>query len=407
MAAEDGSLVVGVVRESFPGEHRVALVPGSVPQLKKAGLQVFVEAGAGRDAGFRDEEYTAQGARIVAQPDEVFAQADILLHVRAAGANPQEGQKDFERLRREQVVIGMLDPLSVPQPVTDLAARGVTAFALELVPRITRAQSMDVLSSMATVAGYKAVLLAAAHLPRMFPMMMTAAGTITPARVLVIGAGVAGLQAISTARRLGGVVQGYDIRPTVKEQIQSLGAKFVELPLEAGQAEAAGGYARQMDEAFYRRQRELLGKVIKDSDVLITTAAVPGKKAPVLVTAEMVRAMAPGSVVVDVAAERGGNVELTRLDETVVEHGVTILGPGNLAATVPYHASQMYSRNITTFLLNLIKDRAPRINLDDEVISSTLLTRNGEVVHPHVRELLGIKPMVPEATVPELPKETT
>jgi NAD(P) transhydrogenase subunit alpha len=372
---------IGIVAEKFPGERRVALVPGSLAALKKAGLDVVVEEGAGRDAGFPDAVYTEKGAQVVANRADVFAAADIILQVRLT---------DPTGLRAGQVVIGMADPLGAPQGVQALAAKGVTAFALELIPRITRAQSMDVLSSMATVAGYKAVLLAANTLPRMFPLFTTAAGTTTPAHVFIVGVGVAGLQAIATARRLGAVVEAYDVRPAVKEQVQSVGAKFVELPLETGQSEDKGGYAKAQDESFYQRQREMMARVIASNDVVITTAVVPGKKAPVLVTAEMVRGMAPGSVIVDLAAERGGNCELTRADQVVVEQGVTILGPTNLPSTVPYHASQMYAKNITTFLLHLVKEGAVRVDPADEITRDTLIAQKGEVVNGRIRELLGL-----------------
>jgi NAD(P) transhydrogenase subunit alpha len=288
------------------------------------------------------------------------------------------------------MLVGMADALGNPQSVQELAAREVTAFALELMPRITRAQSMDILSSMGTVAGYKAVLMAANTLPKMFPMLMTAAGTVTPAKVLIIGAGVAGLQAISVARRLGASVQAYDIRPAVKEQILSLGAKFVELPLETGDAEDKGGYAKAQDETFYKKQRELLGQVIAISDVVISTAAVPGKKAPILITAEMVAGMAPGSVIVDLAADGGGNCELTKLGEIIVSHGVTIHGPENLSSTVPYHASQMYAKNVATFLLHLVKKGEVTLDMNDEITKETMMTQNGEVVQPRIREVLGL-----------------
>jgi NAD(P) transhydrogenase subunit alpha len=314
----------------------------------------------------------------------VFA-ADVLLQVRAG---------DFAHMRAGQVVIGMADPLSSPETVRDIAQTGVTAFALELIPRITRAQSMDVLSSMATIGGYKAVLLAAGTLPRMFPLLTTAAGTITPAHVFIVGVGVAGLQAIATARKLGAVVEAYDVRPAVKEQVQSVGAKFVELPLETAQAEDRGGYAKAQDESFYQRQREMMARVVAANDVVITTAVVPGKKAPVLITGDMVRGMAPGSVIVDLAAERGGNCELTRADHVVVEHGVTILGPTNLPSTVPYHASQMYAKNITTFLLHLVKDGAVKLDSSDEITRDTLIAQGGEVVNTRVRAALGLPELV-------------
>lgn len=379
-------MIVAAVKETYPGERRVALVPGSIAPLIKLGHEVRIEHNAGLAAGFSDAAYLEKGAKIVSR-DEALA-ADCLLQVRSLGANPQAGAADLPHLRREQVIIGLADPLTHPEAARLLAERGVTSFALELVPRITRAQSMDVLSSQATVAGYRAVLLAATTLGKMFPMMTTAAGTITPAKVLVVGAGVAGLQAIASARRLGAVVSAYDVRPAVKEQVQSLGAKFVEMDLAAG--EGAGGYAKAMDEEFYRRQRELMQRVVAENDVVITTAAVPGKQAPVLITAEMVAAMAPGSVIVDVAAERGGNCALTRAGETVIEHGVTILGPNNLPSEVPYHASQMFAKNITTFLAHLAKDGDVRIDRNDEITRDTLITQGAQVVHPKVREALGL-----------------
>jgi NAD(P) transhydrogenase subunit alpha len=353
-------------------------------------LEVLVEAGAGREAGILDSAYEAKGAKIAAERSEVFAYADVILQVRSLGANPDAGRSDLDLMRSGQTIIGLSDPLSAFELAREIADRGVTSFSMELIPRITRAQSMDALSSMATVAGYKAVLLAAEALPKMFPMFMTAAGTVKAAKVFVIGAGVAGLQAIATARRLGAVVNAYDIRPAVKEQVQSLGAKFVEMKLETGAAEDRGGYAKAMDDEFYRRQRELMGEVVAVSDVVITTAAVPGRKAPILVTEEMVKRMSPGSVIVDLAAERGGNCELSRPDETVVEHGVTVLGPTNLPSTVPYHASQMYARNITTLLLHLVKEGKLEPDLEDEITRETLVTRGGEVVQPRVREALGL-----------------
>jgi len=381
-------MIVAVPQESFPGETRVALIPASVPALKKAGLEVVVQSSAGQRAGFSDAQYSEKGAKIVQDRAELFT-ADVVLQVRAAGANPEAGQADLGRFRQGQVVIGMCDPLGAPQPAQQVAARGVTLFALELLPRITRAQSMDVLSSMATVAGYRAVLLGAAALPKMFPMLMTAAGTVSPAKVFVMGVGVAGLQAIATARRLGAIVSANDIRPAVKEQVQSLGAKFVQLELDTAQAEAEGGYAKEMGEEFLRKQREMIARVVAESDVVITTAAVPGKKAPTLLTAEMVAGMSLGSVIVDVAAERGGNCELTRPGETVVEKGVTILGPINLPAEVPYHASQMYAKNISAFLLHLVHDGKLHLDLEDEITRETLVTRDGKVVNPRVCELLG------------------
>lgn len=383
-------MIIGVARETFPGERRVALVPAVVPNLVKAGCEVLVEQGAGAAAGFPDSLYAGKGARIAVSRPDVFKAADALVQVLGHGANDVTGRDDLPLLRAGQVLIGFLRPLGDPRTVEEIARTGAVAFAVELMPRITRAQSMDALSSMATVAGYKAVVLAAEILPRMFPMLTTAAGTIPPAKVLVIGAGVSGLQAIATARRLGGVVSGYDIRPAAKEQVQSLGARFVELPLAATDAEDRRGYARAQDETFYARQRELLARVVAESDVVVTTAVVPGQRAPVLITADMVRGMPWGSVIVDLAAERGGNCELTRPAETVVERGVTIIPAVNLASTVPTHASQMYAKNIVAFVLHLVRDGGFRLDREDEIIRETLLTRDGEVVHPRIRDALGL-----------------
>ena len=382
------SVTVGVPTESAPGERRVALVPGAMTVLAKTGMEVVVEEGAGEAAGYPDSEYAAKGVRLASR-EEVFA-ADVILQVRAPGANPETGAADLARFRNGQTVIGFGEPLTAVDAARDLAARGVSFFAMELMPRITRAQSMDALSSMATVAGYKAALMAADGLPRMFPMLMTAAGAVAPAHVLVIGAGVAGLQAIATARRLGAVVSGYDIRAAVKEQVESLGARFVVLEMEGPAAEDKGGYAKAMGEDFYRRQRELMAAVLATQNVVITTAAVPGKKAPILITREMVEAMAPGSLIVDIAAERGGNCELTRPGETVEHGGVRILGPLNLPSTIPYHASQMYARNIATFLKYLVKDGQLALDREDEIVRETLVTHQGEVVHPRVRESMNL-----------------
>ncbi|MER3473203.1 MAG: NAD(P)(+) transhydrogenase (Re/Si-specific) subunit alpha [Armatimonadota bacterium] len=381
---------IGVTQETFPGETRVAVVPSAVAALKKAQVEVLVQAGAGKGAGFSDLEYSEAGATVVPTREEVIAQADVILQVRALGANPEGYQKDLALAREGQVWIAMMDPLWAPEPVAEAAQKGIIAFALELVPRITRAQPMDVLSSQSNLAGYKAVLLAANSLSKIFPMMMTAAGTITPARVFVIGAGVAGLQAIATAKRLGAVVSAYDVRPAVREQVESLGARFVELPLEVQDAQDAGGYARALGEDFYRRQAQMMSSVLPENDVVITTAAVPGQRAPVLITREMVETMRPGSVIVDLAAERGGNCELTQPGQTVVHEGVTIIGPLNLPATMPYHASQLYARNITSFAVNLLKGGALNLDTEDQIIRDTLLARDGQVVHPRVREKLGL-----------------
>jgi len=364
----------------------VALVPTVLPFLAKGGYEVVVEAGAGEHAGYPDALYLNKGARIAPDRASVFHAADVIVQVLCYGSNDVNGKDDLPLLRRNQVLIGFLRPLGSLDILQQIADTGVTSFSVEMVPRITRAQSMDALSSMATICGYKAVLIGAEHLPRIFPMLTTAAGTITPARIFVIGAGVAGLQAIATARRLGAVVSAYDLRPAAKEQVHSLGGRFVELPIEAQDAQEARGYARAQDEAFYSRQRELLGRIVGESDVVITAAVIPGKKSPVLVTAEMVKTMAPGSVIVDLAAERGGNCELTQTGRAVVEHNVTIIGAINLASSVPYHASYMYARNLTAFLLHLQKDGKIQINLEDEITRETLLTRDGQVANDRVRE---------------------
>ncbi|HEX3437493.1 MAG TPA: Re/Si-specific NAD(P)(+) transhydrogenase subunit alpha [Pseudacidobacterium sp.] len=379
---------LGIPRETFPQERRVALIPRQCEVLKKAGLEVIIEQSAGVAAGFPDELYVARGARIGSRED-VFREADIIAQVRCLGANPESGRSDLPLLRPGQTLIGFGEPLTALQECSDLASAGVSLLALELIPRITRAQSMDALSSMATIAGYRAVLMGATQLPKMFPMLMTAAGTVTPAKVFVLGAGVAGLQAIATARRLGAVVCAYDVRPAVKEQVESVGAKFVMLDVDAKSSEDKGGYAKAMDEEFYRRQRELLTEVLREQDVVITTAAVPGRKSPILITAEMASAMPPGSVIVDIAAERGGNCELTKPGETVIHNQVTILGPLNIPSMIPNHASQMLSANITAVAKLLLREGNISLNLEDEIIRESLVTHEGKVVHPRVAELLG------------------
>lgn len=382
-------MIVGVLKETFKGERRVALVPASVTPLAKKEFKVLVEKGAGNDAGYLEEAYSSKGAEIVADRADIIGRADILLYVRG----PEAGANGAIALRRGQILIGQLDPLGAPDAARGVASAGITSFSLELLPRITRAQSMDVLSSMATIAGYKAVLLAADQLPKMFPLMMTAAGNITPARVFIVGVGVAGLQAIATSRRLGAVVHAYDVRPTVKEQVESLGARFVELALDTSSAEDRSGYSKAMDEEFYEKQREMMSRVVAESDVVITTAAVPGRKSPILVTEAMVQGMHQGSVIVDLAAERGGNCELTRPGETIDAHGVRIVGPLNISSTVPFHASQMYSTNITNFLLHVFKKPAEGLDLADQITADTLLTRDGEITNARVREALKLPPL--------------
>jgi H+-translocating NAD(P) transhydrogenase subunit alpha len=380
---------VAIIKERFPGERRVALIPANVPQLAKLGLDVVVESGAGASAGFLDAHYRDKGAAVVESLEEAL-QADILVQVRSAGADHDSGSAIRSRLRSGQMVIGSCDPLGKPAVVKQFAESGATLFSLELVPRITRAQSMDILSSQATIAGYRAVLLAAMELPKMFPMMMTAAGTLTAAKVFIIGAGVAGLQAIASSRKLGAIVHAYDVRPACREQVESLGGKFVEVQLDAGASEDKGGYAKAMDEEFYRKQRELMASVVSQSDVVITTAAIPGRPSPLLITADAVRQMPTGGIIIDLAAERGGNCELTKADQRVVENGITILGPTNLPADIPNHASQMFGNNVVKFLGNMIKKGELTLNLEDEIIRDTMVAHQGQVSSQRIRDLLAV-----------------
>jgi NAD(P) transhydrogenase subunit alpha len=387
---QSSTLTIGAPKEACPGERRVAITPTVVAGYVKAGFRVLIEAGAGAAAGFADQAYVDRGAEIV-QRDDALA-ADVLAQVRVLGGDPES--PDRARLRPGQVVIGMAAPLATPEVAAAVADRGAVLYALELLPRTTRAQAMDVLSSQANIAGYKAVLLAAAELPKMAPMLTTAAGTIAPAKVFVIGAGVAGLSAIATARRLGAVVEAYDVRPAVREEVESLGARFVELPLETGQeGSGSGAYATQMSDEQIAKQRELMAKTIAGSDVVITTAQVQGKKAPVLVTKEMVAGMAPGSVIVDLAAEQGGNVEGSVPGETVDVGGVRIVGTENVPATVPHDASLTYAKNIANFLALMVRDKAIHLDVDDQIVQETVTTHDGQVVHPRVREALGLQPL--------------
>ena len=390
-------MLAGVPKETFPGERRVAVIPAVLPALAQWGLEVLVESGAGEAAGFPDALYVEKGARLGSR-DDVFGTADAVLAVRSLASSHLAPPPDLSVLRGGQVVVGFLDPIGAPEGVKALADRGTTAFALDMIPRISRAQAMDALSSVATVIGYKAVLLAADTLPRMLPMMMTAGGTLSPAKLFVIGAGVAGLQAIATARRLGAVVEAYDVRPATREQIQSLGAKYVDLALEAQDAQDEGGYARAMDETFYRRQREVMARVVAASDVVISTAAIPGQRAPVLITAEMVAAMRPGSVIVDVAAEQGGNCALTQPGQAVTHGGVTVLGSVNVAASVPNHASLMHARNVANFLALIVKDGRLTLDLADPIVRETLVARGGEVTHPRLRQTLGLPALAASAS---------
>ncbi len=372
---------VGTPKETTPDERRVAVVPDTVTRLGAASLEVSVESGAGSAAYIPDEAYEKAGARIVKGAAELMGDSDAVLKVQAPSA------AEVELVKKGAVLISFLQPATQGDIVRALANRGVTAFSLELVPRISRAQSMDALSSQASVAGYEAVLMAAGRLGKFFPMMMTAAGTVPPARVLVMGAGVAGLQAIATARRLGAVVSAYDVRPAVKEEVQSLGATFIELPLETQEGE--GGYAKEQSEEFLRKQRELIGEHVARSDVVITTAAVPGRRAPLLVTAEMVKGMRPGSVIIDLAAETGGNVELTKAGKDVDVDGVTIIGTRNVPSTMPLHASQLYARNVANLLLHLVKDGAIVIDFEDEITKGCCVTYDGEIVNERARQMVG------------------
>lgn len=392
-------MILGVPRESHPMERCVALVPSSVAALTAAGIEVVVETGAGERAGYPDAEYEAKGARITPRA-EVFESADVIAQFHGPGDNLMYGDDDLGRCRAGQTLVGLQDPLNNPDGTREMAERGLTVFALELMPRITRAQSMDVLSSLATIAGYQAVLEAAALLPRLFPLMMTAAGTLKPARVFVVGVGVAGLQAIATAKRLGAVVEAYDVRPAVRDQVISVGAKFVEFDLETGDAEGEGGYAKAQGEAFLQRQQAQMREVVVRSDVVITTAAVPGMKAPILVTADMVAGMAPGSVIVDLAAQHGGNCELSDPGEGLVQaHGVSIVCTADIVSRKPYHASQMFSKNLEAFLLSFVTEGQFSVNMEDEITAATIVCRDGDVIHPRVRELLERAPL-PEGGAP-------
>lgn len=383
-------MIIGITKELVGGEKRVAMSPDNVKSLTSSGVEVQIQQDAGKAAGFADSDYTAAGATIIDDRDALFAAADILLQVQSFGSNTENSEQDLKRLRPGQLVIGMMDPLANPQAAKQVAETGATAVALELVPRISRAQSMDVLSSMATLAGYRAVLLGAEAAPRIMPMLMTAAGTLQPARVLIMGVGVAGLQACATAKRLGAVVEAYDVRPAAREQILSVGAKPVELDLQTESSEGAGGYAKEQSEEFLRRQRELMTEVVAQQDIIITTAAVPGAKSPILVTEDMVKAMKPGAVIVDLAAERGGNCDLTKQGETVVAHDVTILGPENVPSELAYHASQMFGKNMQTLLELIIQDGQINLNFEDEIVAGTVVAHAGEVPHPHMRKLLGL-----------------
>ena len=385
-------MIIGIPSEIKDGENRVAMSPENVLAFSSLGIKVLLQTEAGVAAGYADQSYVDAGASLMLDRGELFAAADIIVQVQGLGANTENGEDDLPLIKPGQLIVSMMDPLASPEAALAMANTGATAIALELVPRISRAQSMDVLSSMATLAGYKSVIIGASASPRIFPLLMTAAGTLQPARVLIMGVGVAGLQACATAKRLGAVVEAYDVRPAAREQIISVGAKPIELDLDTGESEGAGGYAKEQGEDFLRRQRELMTEVVSEQDLIITTAAIPGAKSPILVTSEMVAAMKPGSVIVDLAAERGGNCELTQQGKTIVADGVTIVGPENVPSDLAFHASQMYGKNVQTFL-ELIIDEAGDLNIDfdDEIIAGTLVAHGGEVTHPHMRKLLGME----------------
>ena len=383
-------MIIGITRELVAGENRVSLCPDNVQSLVDKGLELWVEQNAGAQAGFSDEDYTSVGAKVVSDRDELFAKSDVILQVQSFGSNTENAEDDLKRLKAKQLVIGMMDPLAQPQAAQQVAGTGATAIALEMVPRISRAQSMDVLSSMATLAGYRSVLLGAEAAPRILPMLMTAAGTLQPARVLIMGVGVAGLQACATAKRLGAVVEAYDVRPAAREQIISVGATPVELDLPTESSEGAGGYAKKQSEEFLRMQREQMTEVVARQDIIITTAAIPGAKSPILVTEDMLKAMKTGSVLVDLAAERGGNCESTQVGKTVVAHGVTIVGPENLASDAAFHASQMYGNNIQTLLELILEEGQINLDFEDEIVAGTVIAHGGEVPHPYMRKLLDL-----------------
>ena len=378
---------VGIPKEVFPGETRVALIPESVKKLTDKKAEVVIESGAGAVAGCSDEAYQAVGAKVERSHDAVLG-ADLVLKIQPPAAGEDGLPNEVAALKQGAALITFLQPFARRALLTKLAERNVTAMSMEMVPRISRAQNMDALSSMATVAGYKAVLLAANAFARFFPMFMTAAGTIAPARALILGAGVAGLQAIATAKRLGAIVEAFDTRPVVKEQVESLGARFAELGLETKDAEDKSGYAKGQSEEFYRKQQQIMSKYVTNADVVIPTALVPGQRAPVLITEEMVRGMRPGSVIVDLAAEQGGNCAITEPGKEIVRHGVVIIGPVNLPSTVPFHASEMYAKTVTNYLAHLLKEGRVHLDLDDELTRGPLVTHQGEILYEAVKTTL-------------------
>jgi NAD(P) transhydrogenase subunit alpha len=387
-------MIIGITKEAQANEKRVAMVPKNAAVLIAKGCQVLVESDAGVKAGYTDEDYRTVGAEIVDCRQTLLTRAEVITQVNVTRTKTADEANEFHT---NQWVIGLMDPLGEPEQAEFLAKQGITSLAMELIPRISRAQSMDALSSMATIAGYKAVLMAASICPRIYPMLMTAAGTLNPARVFIMGAGVAGLQAAATAKRLGGVVEAYDVRPAARDQIISVGAKAIELALDTGTAEGQGGYAKAQGEEFLTRQRELMTEVLAEQDVVITTAAIPGAKSPVLITAEMVSRMKRGAVIIDLASERGGNCELTKHGQAIEAHGVTIVGPDNIAGSIPHHASQLYGKNIENLLLQLMTDSGDMVlDFEDEIVQGTLVSHQGTVYHPRLRSLLGLPELINE-----------
>lgn len=383
----NNKLILGIPCETHPEERMVSLVPQNVAALKELGVEVLIENNAGIKAGFNNQQYEDAGASILTSRTEIFNSANIIAQVRGPSKNPESGQKDIANLGDTHIIIGFLHPHFSINEMHQIAQKGTTSIAMELIPRITKAQNMDALSSLANLAGYKSVLLAASVMPKIFPLMMTASGTIRPAKILVLGAGVAGLQAIATAKRLGALVTGYDIRPAVKEQVESLGAKFLEDDFKNTEVETDSGYAKEMSDDFYANQQKLLLRAIAETDAVITTAAIPGKKAPILITSEMVSNMKAGSVIVDLAAETGGNCELTEINQTVNHNGVSIVGTTNLHSTLPTDASQVYSNNISNLVSYIVKNNDSEIKIEDPILKEVVVTHKGNIVHPVIKEL--------------------
>ncbi len=383
----DDKLILAVPKEVLPGENRVSIVPDVASKLIKAGFEIHVEKDAGLRAGFTNNSYESAGAKLFDDVNELYSSADIVLKVQRPVEHPELKKNELELFKKDQLLITFLYPLYYPNLAKECAGKGINVISMDFIPRTTLAQKMDALSSQANLSGYKSVIMTANALGKIFPLMMTAAGTISPARVVIMGAGVAGLQALGTAKRLGAVVEVSDIRPAVKEEVQSLGGKFIEVDTDESMQDE-GGYAKEASEEFLKKQKELTFKHVTEADIVITTALVPGKKAPILVTEEMVKNMKPGSVVLDMAVEFGGNCEVSEKDKTINKYGITIIGESNLPSQVPYHASEMYSKNLLNLILHIGKEGKIEINLEDEIVKGSLITYNGEVINPRVKELM-------------------